>query len=393
MKKRNKLIALAVTTLFFTACKKEIQSPEQPTDPATDLSEESARHGHGNDDHDSGPGHVYTLSNAVNGNKVIDYRRARNGSLNYDASYPTGGNGTGGGLGNQGAIALGKVGHTDILLAVNPGSNSISSFKVTDHGLYRKSTVYSGGTKPVSVTMHDHLVYVLNAGGNGNITGFLLSESGNLYRIHHSTRPLSSATADAAQVSFVNDGNAVAITEKATNKITTYTVNSWGYPGAMHTLTSANATPFGFAVGKNNIFVSEAAGGGPGASTVSSYRINHNGSISLVEGPVSASQTAACWVVITDDNKYVYATNTGSNNVSSFRVNGGSGHFDVLDGTAANSGMGPIDAALSTNSRFLYVLSAGSHTINAYSVSHNGGLSDVQTVTGLPEGATGLAAE
>ena len=55
--------------------------------------------------------------------------------------------------------------------------------------------------------------------------------------------------------------------------------------------------------------------------------------------------------------------------------------------------MGPIDAALNNNSKYLYVLNAGSHSIGVYAVANNGALSIVQTLAGLPAGATGLAAK
>jgi 6-phosphogluconolactonase len=345
-------------------------------------------------DHSKGvAGYVYTLSNQTSGNEVIVYSRMSSGTLIYAGSYPTGGTGTGSGLGNQGAIILSE--NNNVLLGVNPGSNSVSSFTVSAGALQLRSTVPSGGTTPISITIHKDIVYVLNAGGDGNISGFKLHPDGSLHPIANSTRLLSAANAGPAQISFVTDGSAVVITEKAANKITTYLINNQGRPGAMHTLTSANQTPFGFAVGKKGIiYVSEAAGGAPGASTVSSYYISSNGMISLIDGPIKAGQTAACWVVVTNNIKYVYATNTGSNTISSFRTDN-TGSLEVLDADAASTGMNsvPIDAALSNNSKFLYELNSGNESIGVFSLDNDGSLSPIQYVTGLPDGATGLAAK
>lgn len=332
-------------------------------------------------------GYVYSLSNEVSGNRVLLYTTGKDGDLTFMNGYPAGGTGTGMGLGNQGAIAM----QEDLLLAVNPGSNTVSSFSLS-HGVPQLvSTVSSGGTRPVSVTIHNNLVYVLN-GGSSNISGFTLGANYSLAPIPNSSRPLSAANAGPAQVSFVAGGWALAITEKATNKITTYTVNANGTPGAMHTLTSANTTPFGFAVGKAGyIYVSEAAGGAPGASTVSSYYINNSGMISLADGPVSAGQTAACWVVMTNNGKYVYATNTGSNNITSF-VAGAGGSLDVSE-AVAGLGAAPLDAAMNRNSKLLFVLNSGDHSISAFSVSHDGDLTQVDNITGVPPAATGLVAK
>ncbi len=280
------------------------------------------------------------------------------------------------------------------MLAVNAGSNSISSFKITGSGLNRKSTVNSGGERPVSITQHGNLVYVLNAGGSGNISGFWLGENDKLTPIPGSTKPLSSQTAGAAQISFVRNGKVLAITEKATNKIITYTVNQWGRPGVMHSLTSASPTPFGFASGRfGNIYVSEAVGGAANASNVSSYRIGFDGSISLTQGPVATGQSAACWVVLTANGRNIYTTNTASNTLSSYDVYAVSGNINLLQSIAATSDMGPIDAALTDNSKYLYILNGGGHSISAFAVANNGGLTSLPTtITGLPAGTNGLAA-
>lgn len=382
MKQVKLLAALVLGTMIFSACQKETG----PSEPSINALEELSKAGK------KGEGRVYTLSNQAGGNQVISYRRMADGTLSPEGSIATGGNGTGGGLGNQGGIILKDDGGT--VLAVNAGSNTISSLKVTGSGLNLKSVVSSGGMQPVSLTQYKDLVFVLNAGGDGNISGFRLGKNDKLSPIPGSTRPLSSTTAGAAQISFVNYGKALAITEKATNKIISYTVNMEGIPGAMHMLGSATPTPFGFAVGAwGNIFVSEAAGGAPGASTVSSYNIAGDGTITLVDGPEGAGQSAACWVVLTKDGNYAYATNTASNNVSSFATNAATGSISVHQAIAAATPAGPIDAALSDDSKFLYVLNAGGQSISVFAVGGDGGLSPLQTVTGLPAGANGLAAK
>ncbi len=387
--KQIKKIATFISTVFILfACQK--QSDLRPENLNADNLASRNSQNVNNPAFAGGNQHVYTLNNQVATNAVMDYQRAPDGTLTFSASYPTGGTGTGGGLGNQGAMAMGD----DVLLAVNAGSNSISSFTVTGNGLTLKSTMNSGGMMPVSVTMYGSIVYVLNSGGTGNISGFTLNANDELIPIAGSARPLSSPAAGAAQISFVNDGTVVVVTEKATNKIISYTIDAAGMPGAMHSITSSTPTPFGFATGNNgNIFVSEADGGAPGASKLSSYNVSSSGVISLINGSVGANQSAACWVVMTNNGKFAYTTNTASNNLTNFGVNKNIGSINVNTANAASTGMGPIDAALSNNSKFLYVLNAGSHTIGAYSVGNDGSLDHIQTVAGIPAGATGLEAK
>jgi 6-phosphogluconolactonase len=386
MKQSKFLLAAAFGLTVFAGCKKDTALSDKQ-DAEVNLDKNNAANVFA--ERGASKGHVYTLSNETTGNKVLEYKRGKDGKLSFSASYPTGGKGSGGGLGNQGAVIISD--ENESLLAVNAGSNSISAFKITGNGLALKSTVSSGGTTPVSITQHDDIVFVLNAGGDGNISGFRLDDE-KLKPIQNSARSLSSSASGAAQISFVNNGNDLVITEKTTNKIITYTVSEHGIPGAMHSITSANPTPFGFAVGRNgNIFVSEAAGGATNASAVSSYHINYNGEISLTTGPVPTHQTAACWVVITNNGKYAYATNTGSNSISLYNTNN-EGSLHLSASVAASTDAGPIDAALSRNAKFLYVLNSMGHTISVYSVGNDGSLNSVQTVAGLVPGDTGLAA-
>jgi 6-phosphogluconolactonase len=373
MKKVNKIIAMVATALFLFSCQKNMPSDEMRAAGLTAGQERNHQFGY-----------VYTLSNEAAGNRLLVYSYDKTGNLTYISGYDAGGTGTGTGLGNQGAVAIDE----NILVAVNPGSNTISSFVVSGGMPELVSTVSSGGTRPISVTIHNNIVYVLND-GTSDISGFMLEDDNSLTPIANSTRSLSSAAADPAQISFVENGVAVAITEKATNKITSYTIDAQGMPGEMHSITSANTTPFGFAVGKNGyIYVSEAAGGASGASTVSSYQVSATGAISLIEGPVSAGQTAACWVVITNNGKYVYATNTGSNNLSSFMA-GQAGSLDVLEANAG-PGMAPIDAAINRNSKLLFVLNSGDDSISSFEINNNGNITVVDNITAIPDGATGL---
>lgn len=386
MKQTSVFVAAAIAASAFCSCNKNADSIlEQQTRDVAD-----SRSSAGSVAKQSGSGEdVYSLSNQTSGNMVMVFSQAANGSLSYKTSYGTGGNGSGAGLGSQSSVTVGS----GVLIAVNAGSNTISSFKITPNKLNLMSTVSSGGTTPISVTIYDDLVYVLNAGGTANISGFRLQgNSGKLNPIANSTMPLSTSNPGPAQVSFANDGKVLAITEKGTSRIVSYTVTGSGVPGTMHTLAATTATPFGFGVGNNgNIFVSHAAGGAPGASTFSSYNIAANGAITLVSGPIATGQTAACWTALSRNGLYAYVTNAGSANLSSFNTNMNTGTTTLNMAIAASTGTSPIDAM--TSGDYLYVLNNASHTITAYSGAESGNLSLIQTVTGLPAGAVGLAAE
>ena len=59
-----------------------------------------------------------------------------------------------------------------LLIAVNAGSDSVTTFRVQGDRLGLADVVASGGGFPASVAVHRNLVYVLNAGGAGSVTGF-----------------------------------------------------------------------------------------------------------------------------------------------------------------------------------------------------------------------------
>jgi 6-phosphogluconolactonase len=335
-------------------------------------------------------GTVYTSTNSATGNEIRAFDRAPDGSLAPAGSFATAGTGTGGGLGNQGAVVLDD--HAERLFAVNAGSDSITSFKVTHRGIRIRDVEQSNGDRPISLSLHGDLLYVLNAGSD-QISGFRIRGGGDLRPLAGSTRALSGAGTDPAQVEFSPFGDLLAVTEKATNRIDTFLIGSDGRPGPLRSQPSAGETPFGFAFDtRGNLIVSEAFGGAPNASALSSYDVAPDGGIAPISPVVLTGQTAACWVVVTENGRFAYTTNTGSGNISSYAVDR-DGSIALLESIAADTGAGsaPTDLALDT-SRHLFVLNSGSGAVGAYRVRGDGGLVPVDLVGGLPAGSTGLAA-
>jgi 6-phosphogluconolactonase len=335
------------------------------------------------------PGAVYVLGNRPSGNEVLVYHRAADGSVTPAGSYATGGAGTGGGLGSQGAVVLDDAGRH--LYAVNAGSGSITSFRVRPGGLERVDVVPSGGVMPTSLTVRNGLLYVLNAGGAGGIAGFTV-DGGDLEPLAGSARPLSGAATAPAQVSFTPDGDTLVVTERATQRIDLYAVGRDGLATGPTVAPSAGATPFGFGFdNRGTLIVSEAFGGAAGASAVSSYRVA-DGGLTTVSASVPTTETAACWIAVTNNGKFAYAGNAGTNSVTGYRV-GADGTLEVLDadGRTGSSSAGVTDLAVSRNSRFLYAR-LGNGTVDAWAIAADGSLSSLGAVPGLPAGAAGIAA-
>ena len=335
-------------------------------------------------EHESNRAAVYTLSNATAGNAVLAFKRGRDGSLTAAGSTPSGGLGTGGGLGSQGAVILSKDGRT--LFTVNAGSDSVSSFAVRRSGLRLVDTADSGGDLPTSLTYSQGTLYVLNTGSPNSISGFSVHRNGDLTPLPRSTRPLSAASTNPAQVEFSPDGNVLVVSERATDLLTSYVVDRDGIAGAPTSYASTGTTPFGFAFTKRgDLVVSNAASTG-----ASSYSVARDGSIAPITA-LTTGQAAACWTVVTPNGNYAYTANTGAGNLSSYAI-ARDGSLSVRAAVAVTTGGSPADAAISANGRFLYVRNANQSAINAFRIASDGSLAPLAGTSDLPAGFAGLAA-
>jgi 6-phosphogluconolactonase len=327
-------------------------------------------------------GAVFTESNAA-ANAVQVFAQAPDGTLTPGGSYLTGGAGTGAaGLGSQGALAI----EHGWLLAVNAGSNDVSAFRVRGEHLVLVNRVPSGGTTPNSVTVHDGVVYVLNAGGTGTISGFLLRRHG-LVPLSGSVQPLSDPAAGAVQISFTPRGDQLVVSEKGVNTIVTYPVERWGRAGAGTAHASAGAAPFGFSFGKRDALnVTEA-----GASALTSYQLDPFAPVtaSLVNG-----QGAACWAVSTSNGRFTFTANAATDSISAYSQEWNGKLTLVTPGGATAqlaAGTHPLDEAIAGD-RFLYVNGGNTGQISAFKIGGNGALTPLGAFGALPAGFGGLVA-
>lgn len=337
------------------------------------------------------PGLVYIETNSSTDNQVQVYSHGFDGALSLLASFSTGGYGTGAGLGSQGAVVMSDNGR--FLYAVDAGSNDLAVFAVSGRGLRRIGRYGTGGTMPISVTAKQDLVYVVNAGGAGNIAGLRSRADGRLDPISSSFRTLSGEGVGPAQIQFSPQGDLLVVTEKGTNTIDTWPIHN-GRPGALVTSTSSGATPFGFDFDtRGHLIVSEAAGGAAGASSASSYR-PFQGHWSPISASAPTHQTAACWLAVSPNGRFAYTANAGSGTISGFSISRDGGLTLLMpNGLSGDTGSGshPVDMGFNRSGRFLYVLANGNGSIAEFRVSEDGSLTPIGTVTGLPLSAQGLA--
>jgi len=339
-------------------------------------------------------GAVYAMTNDAEGNEVLAYSRARDGSLTLQDTYETGGEGTSRiRLSSQGPVVLTKDGRQ--LLVANVGSSEISVFDVRRVGLELRSVVPSGGSMPNSITVRGDLVYVLNNGGMGlgNITGFHLSNDSSLLPIAGSTRALSAPGSDPAQVSITPDGDSLVVTEKATSKILTWKLTKNDEPFGRQIHDSDGLTPFGFDFTRDGTFVvTNAEEGIVGAATASSYTLE--GGFRTISGSVPDFRSEVCWTVISKDQRYAFITNFGDGTISSYTI-AADGSITLLESIAATTTFGELsirDADQSKDGRYLYAIDITSRMVHGWAIEKDGSLTSIGAFPGLPGTVAGLAA-
>ena len=328
---------------------------------------------------------MFTLTDNTAGNQVVAYDRAADGSLTAAGTYATGG--LGGVLAgsavdhtaSQGALAYDQTLGGRLLLAVNPGSSTISVFKVAGDGLALSQVLPSGGSFPVSITTHGNLVYVLNALNGGSVQGYFVLGD-HLLPLPGSTRqlglnPLATPqfTNTPGQVAFSPDGTKLVVTTKANGSaIDVFRVGFLGYLSSSPVVNAEpGAVPFAVSFdAAGNLVVAEA-----GTNALASFALSSDGTLTPLN-TTATGKAATCWIA--RDGNYFYASNAGSASESVF-ASGSGGSLSLLG--SASTDAGTVDAATTSDGRFLYVQAGGPGNIDGFRVNGDGSLTAVGSVT------------
>ena len=343
-------------------------------------------------------GAVFVMTNAVDKNEVIAYRRATDGTLQETGRFATGGRGSGGNndpLESQGSLKLSQD-HT-LLFAVNAASGSVSVFSVHGSRLSLVDKVISGGSEPNAVAQHGNLVYVSNVGGSSSVVGFTL-DHGKLRQIPNSTRFLSTNNSGAGGLAFSPDGRFLVVIERLTNDIDVFSIQGDSTLSPIVVNPSAGPGAFSVSFAPNGaVLVSETGPSGvPNGSAISSYEIATNGTLSPISTSVPTLGAANCWNVVTPDGSFVYTSNAGSSTISGFAI-ANTGALTALSGTIVGTnpeGSTNLDIAVSSDGKFIYTLNSVAGAIGVFAVQKDGTLLNVGFASGVSplSGFNGIAA-
>ena len=332
-------------------------------------------------------GAVFVATNDAKRNEVVMYARSATGVLKYVGTFETGGRGEGGindPMQAESSLLLSPDHH--YLLAVNAGSSTVSVFAVYSNGLRLLDTASTQGGNPVSVTMHDDLVYVANVGGTYHTAGFRLQPWGELEFIQNSKQPLSGLDTEPGAIAFSPDGTKLIVTERQTSKIDVFTVAANGSLSNPVVNTAQGIEPFGAAFAPAGaLLVSEA-----GSGAVSSYAVNADNSLSVITSKSPSSGAATCWVIA--GGSYAYATSAVTGSVSGYKLGGG-GDLTALGIVLTQPGTQaaifppvgvtsfPLDLQITPDNQFLYVVYSALGQVIGYKVSAGGKLTEVTSVS------------
>ena len=87
----------------------------------------------------------------------------------------------------------------------------------------------------------------------------------------------------------------------------------------------------------------------------------------------------------------VITTNPGTNSLSTFHVDAGTGQVSLVNGTAGSGNL-PLDIDVSENGRYAYAVDPGNGGVDMFKIEHDGSLTGMGSVnSGLGTFAQGMA--
>ncbi len=402
-------------------------------------------------------GNLYMQTNEVR-NTIVHYRWSASGTLTEVERVPTGGAGSGelspiyhvkrpNDFEGAGSVIL--TADRRFLFATNAGDNSVSSFAVSeDDGelalvdTKRTGNATSGGAKSLAYAPSSRTLYVLHTFGpdhlrlmsvdakgkltarpeqysvnttdwtNRGPTMAVLSPDGKFLVVGTTFDELPSRTnPDGSLILWIphKDGALHIIASNAPDPdgIVVFPVGEDGALGEASFYDARGASPFYIAFLHNQpdtFVVGYAIGNG-----VSIGKVDANGKIT-VSAPVTLDTSAGrpselCWLAVSPNDRWVFTTNFGYSDISSYRIDGnvlsiakdpatpkvpGDGTFRAIDGVVSS---GPSDSWLTPDGAFLYQIYGNVSKLVGYATRPDGSLAQVASVTipyNSPQGLAGF---
>jgi 6-phosphogluconolactonase (cycloisomerase 2 family) len=421
------LIAIAASIVAATVIFTPVGSAQSPTTPTKKAA----------------GGHLYMQTNEVE-NAIIHYHWSAKGPLAELERVATGGAGSGelspiyhvkrpNDFEGAGSVIL-TPDHR-FLFATNGGDNSVSSFAVDKEGrltlldVKRTGNTEGRGAKSLAYAPSSRTLYVLHTFGPDHLRLMSVDGEGKLTprpeKYSANTKDWNDRVPTTAVLS--PDGKFLVVgttfDELPTRKNPDGSLILWvpDKHGALHLIASNAPDPDGivvFPVGEDGALREPSLYDARGASpfyiaflhnrpdtfvvgyavsdAVSVGKINADGKISI--GPLVKINTSSgvpselCWLAVSPDDRFVFATEFGYSYMSSFRIDGnglsiakdpasikvpGDGTFRAINGSVSS---GPSDSWVSPDGAYLYEIYGNASKLVGYTTKPDGSLEEVTSV-------------
>ncbi|HKF67124.1 MAG TPA: beta-propeller fold lactonase family protein [Vicinamibacterales bacterium] len=407
-------------------------------------------------------GHLYMQTNEIR-NAIVHYRWSTSGTLTEAERIPTGGAGSGtfkpiSGQESspnafEGAGSVHITADRRFLFTTNGGDNSVSSFRLDNDGRLTpldvrptgnpvegksgtaKSVVYAPAKGILYVTHSfgpDH-VRLMSVDGNGKLTGrperytvntkdktdrvptmAVLSPNGKFLLVGTTfDQPIAHTGLypDGSPILWVKkaDGTWMVIASNAPDPdgLIVFSVREDGTLGAGKFLDAKGASPFYIAFLKSRpdtFVIGYAVSDGCAMGT-----IDADGKLEI--GPLVKIDTSPglpselCWLSVSPDDRFVFATNFGYSYLSSYRVDGnrlsiakdpasakvrGDGTARGLNSTVTS---GPSDSWITPDGTYLYQIYGNASKLVGYATQPDGSLKEITSAKipyNSPQGLAGF---
>jgi 6-phosphogluconolactonase (cycloisomerase 2 family) len=401
-------------------------------------------------------GHLYMQTNEVE-NAIIHYQWSANGTLTEVERVATGGAGSGelspiyhinrpNDFEGAGSVIL--TPDRRFLFATNAGDNSVSSFAVDKAGrltlqdVKRTGNTQSGGAKSLAYAPSSRTLFVVHTFGPDHLRLMSVDGEGKLtprpepYSVNtmdwNNRVPTMAVLSPDGKLLFVG----TTFDELPSRKNPDGSLILWipHKDGALHVIASNAPDPDGivvFPVGEDGALREPSFYDARGASPfyiaflhsrpdtfvvgyavsngVSIGKVDTNGKIT-VSAPVTLDTSAGlpselCWLAVSPNDRWVFTTNFGYSDISSFRIDGdalsiakdpaspkvpGDGSFRAIDGVVSS---GPSDSWLSPDGAYLYQIYGNASKLVGYATQPDGSLKEITSVKipyNSPEGLAGF---
>jgi 6-phosphogluconolactonase len=282
----------------------------------------------------------------------------------------------------------------DAAFVSNTGSNNISGYTVNGNGaLTAGSTTSSGGASPMGMAIDGggHFLFVANQGtsidpASGTVSVFSISSVALTLvgtTVSDETalpnNPPISVTGPVA-VAVTPDAKFLYVANQIQNTVSIFSVDATGALTRAIFPATVGTSPSALAISSNGKFLYVANSGSNNVQvfsicgTATPACLTPDGTLTEVTGSPISTGLGPSYVAISSTGNFAYVVDQQSNQLSSYKVNVGSGLLTATTPVPAiSTGLHPSSVVISSGEQFVYVANTGANTISQFTMDDTTG--------------------